>query len=158
MRGTFPQAILDPVPPSLLARLRGDLSAARRARDRETTLVLSTVIAEARNREIDQRRTLEDGDIVEVLTRGIKQRRGAAEQARRLGRSDLADVEEAQADVLEAYLPEALDEQEVRRLVHELIEGGATDMGEVMRRLMPEIRGRFDGGVASRIVRDELSP
>lgn len=140
----------------LTSRIRADLNQARKLRDKERTLVLSTILADVRNREIESGGELEDADVVQVLAKAIKQRRDAAEQMRAGGREDLARREEAQADTLQAYLPAGLSEDEVRAMVREIVAGGAAQMGAVMGQLMPRIRGRFDGKEANRIVREEL--
>lgn len=138
------------------ARIQADLNAARKARDRETTVLLTTILSDLRNREIDQRGDLSDEDAVEVLTRAVKQRDEAADQMRSAGRDELAAREESQAEAIRAYLPEAMSEDAVRELVREIITEGADSLGPVMGRLMPRIKGRFDGREASRIVREEL--
>jgi len=140
----------------LTSRIRADLNQARKLRDKERTLVLSTILADVRNREIESGGELEDADVVQVLAKAIKQRRDAAEQMRAGGREDLARREDAQADTLQAYLPAGLSEDEVRAMVREIVAGGAAQMGAVMGQLMPRIRGRFDGKEANRIVREEL--
>jgi uncharacterized protein YqeY len=144
------------VPSDLTTRIRADLNQARKLRDRERTLVLSTVLADLRNREIEAGGELDEGGAAEVLAKAIKQRRDAAEQMRAGKREELAQREDAQADVLQAYLPAGLDEDEVRTMVREIVAGGAAQMGAVMGQLMPRIRGRFDGREANRIVREEL--
>ncbi len=141
----------------LKSRLQSDLNAARKERDKVRTLVLSTALAEVRNREIDGGEELDDEGVVQVLTKAIKQRRDASEQMRAAGRDELADKEDAQSEILSDYLPEGLTEDEVRTIVRELIDEGATEMGPLMGRLMPKIRGRFDGKEANRIVREELA-
>jgi uncharacterized protein len=140
----------------LKSRLQADLNQSRKQRDKERTLVLSTILADLRYREIDDGKEASDDVVVQVLSRAIKQRKDAAEQMRGGGREDLATVEDAQAEVLAAYLPEGMSEDEVRALVREAIAGGAKEMGPLMASLMPKIRGRFDGKEASRIVREEL--
>jgi uncharacterized protein YqeY len=141
----------------LKSRLQADLNQARKQRDKERTLVLSTLLADLRYREIDDGHEAADDDVVQVITRAIKQRRDAAEQMRAGGRAELAAGEEAQAEILGAYLPEGLSEDEVRALVREAIESGVNQMGPLMATLMPKIRGRFDGKEANRIVREELA-
>ena len=138
-------------------RIQNDLNAARKARDKVRTLVLSTVLSEIRNKEIEEGGTLDDDGVVGVITRAIKQRRDAAEQMREAGRAELAEREEAQVAVLSDYLPEALSEDEVRAMVRQLVESGVDQMGPLMGQLMPRLRGRFDGKEANRIVREELS-
>lgn len=141
----------------LKSRLQADLNQARKQRDKERTLVLSTLLADVRYREIEDGREAEDDVVIEVIARGIKQRKDASDQMRSGGREELAVVEEAQAEVLAAYLPEGLREDEVRALVREAIEAGTDQMGPLMAALMPTIRGRFDGKEANRIVREELA-
>ena len=140
----------------LKSRVQADLNQARKARDKERTLVLSTLLSEIRNKEIDDRTEPTDEMVVQVIGRGIKLRKDASEQMRAAGRPELAEVEDAQARVLASYLPEGLSEEEVRRVVRELIAAGASQMGPLMAGLMPKIRGRFDGKEANRIVREEL--
>lgn len=142
---------------SLKDTLRSDLNAARRARDRERTLVLSTVLADIRNREIETGADLDDEGVRAVLARGVKQRLDTAAQMRDGGRPELAAGEEEQAKMLRAYLPAELEADRVREMARELIEAGAPHMGAVMSGLMPRIRGRFDGKAASLIVREELA-
>jgi len=146
----------DAVRDSLKDTLRSDLNSARRARDRERTLVLSTALAEVRNKEIETGTPLDDEGVRGVLARAVKQRLDAAGQMRGGGRPELADREEAQATILRAYLPAELTAGEVREMVREIIAGGAGHIGAVMSGLMPRIRGRFEGGAASAIVREEL--
>jgi uncharacterized protein YqeY len=141
----------------LKSRLQSDLNQSRKARDKERVLVLSTVLADLRYREIDEGREATDDVVVQVISRAIKQRRDAAEQMRAGGRGELAAEEEAQAEVLAEYLPEGLAEEDVRALVREAIADGVTEMGPLMAALMPKIRGRFDGKEANRIVREELA-
>ena len=141
----------------LKARLQSDLNAARKERDKLRTLVISTALSEVRNKEIDVGDELDDEGVIQVVTRAIKQRRDASEQMRAAGRDELADKEDDQARVLAEYLPEGLSEDEVRAIVREIIESGVWEMGPLMGRVMPRIRGRFDGKEANRIVREELA-
>ena len=141
---------------SLKDTLRSDLNEARRGRHKERTLVLSTTLAEVRNREIETGGDLDDDGVRGVLARAVKQRLDAATQMREGGRPELAAREEDQARILRGYLPAELDAQQVRAMVRELIAAGAGHMGAVMSGLMPRIRGRFDGKAASVIVREEL--
>lgn len=140
----------------LKTRIQSDLNAARKQRDKLRTLVLSTALSEIRNSEIDTGAEIDDDGVLQVLSRGIKQRNDSATQMRGAGRGELADQEEAQAAVLAEYLPEALGEGEVRAMVRALLDSGIREMGPLMGRLMPQIRGRFDGKEANRIVREEL--
>jgi uncharacterized protein YqeY len=140
----------------LKARIQSDLNAARKERDKFRTLVLSTILADLKYREIEEIREGDDDMMVQVISKGIKQRKDAAEQMRGGGRADLAANEEAQLAVLAAYLPESLTETDVRAMVREAIAAGTTQVGPLMGVLMPKIRGRFDGKEANRIAREEL--
>lgn len=137
-------------------RVQTDLNEARKQRDKERTLVLSTLLSELKNREMEGADGAEEGAALQVVTRAIKQRRDAADQMRRAGREELAAVEEAQAAILQGYLPAGLSEAEVRAMIREIVAAGAGNMGAVMGQLMPRIRGRFDGKEANRLVKEEL--
>lgn len=140
----------------LKSRLQADLVGARKARDKFRTLVLSTTLSDVRNREIDLGRPAEDDEVASVLAKAIKQRRDAARQMRDGGREELAEKEATEAEILSAYLPEGLSEDEVRAIVAEVIESGAEQFGAVMGQVMARVRGRFDGKAANRLVREAL--
>ena len=142
---------------ALKTRIQSDLNRARKDRDRGRALVLSTTLSELKNREIELGREASDNDAILVLTRGIKQRRESAVQMRAGARPDLADNEEAQAEILKGYLPESISEDQVRLMIREVIAEGEDKMGAVMGRLMPRLKGRFDGREANRLVQDELA-
>ena len=141
---------------ALKARLQSDLNAARKERDKLRTLVLSTILADMKYREIEDMREGDDDTMIQVISKGIKQRKDAAEQMRGGGRAELAANEEAQIAILAAYLPESLSEADVRAMVREAIASGAKQVGPLMGVLMPKLRGRFDGKEANRIAREEL--
>lgn len=142
---------------ALKSRLQDDLKSARKGRDKLRTLVISTMLAEVRNKEIELGAEIDDDGVVQVLSKGIKQRKDASAQMRDAGRGELADNEDAQSEILTEYLPEGLSEDEVRVIVREIIESGIDQMGPAMGQVMGKIRGRFDGAEANRIVREELS-
>jgi uncharacterized protein len=140
----------------LKQRLREDLNAARRERDKARTVVLTTTLSELKNREIELGREAADEDVTEIVTRAIKKRREAMDQFRGAGRLELAEKEEREAALLAGYLPPQLDEAAVRGLVDEIVAGGAKSIGEVMGQLVPRIRGRYDARDATRLVREVL--
>jgi len=137
-------------------QLQSDLNEARKAREKLRTLVLSTTLSEIRNRELELGRDLEGGEFLEVISKELKRRKEAAEQMHAGGRPDLAENEEAEAGILSHYLPAGLSEEEVRGMIREILGDGVTELGPVMGRLMPRLKGRFDGKEANRIVREEL--
>lgn len=141
---------------SLKERLRADLNAARKQRDKLRTLVLTTFISEVRNREIELGSEAGDEEVERLLGTAMKRRREAAEQMRAGGREELAAREDEEAAILRTYLPPQLDEAEVRGYVREAIAAGASDLGSVMKVVMPRVKGRFDGKELNRVVREEL--
>ena len=142
--------------PSLAEALRAAMNAARKAQDKDRTLVLGTILANLRNREIDLRRPASDDEVVDVLRKGIKLRREAIEQYRAGGRQDLADSEQAQIKVLDEFLPPEVDPAEIRAAVREAIGAGAKDIGKVMSQVLPRYKGRADGKLINQIAREEL--
>lgn len=132
------------------------MNAARKAQQKDRTLVLGTILANLKNREIDLRRPATDEEVLEVLRKGIKIRREAIEQYAAGGRQELADVELAQIRVLEEFLPPAVDPEEIRAAVREVIATGANDVGKVMGQVLPRFKGRADGKMVNQIVREEL--
>jgi uncharacterized protein len=141
----------------LNARIRDDLNDARKQRDKLRTTVLTTMLSEIRNKEIDVQHELTDDEVLEVLNRQIKRRREAAEQMRAGAREELAQKEEQEAELLKVYLPQQLSEDEARAIVREAIAGGAKDVGAVMKAVMPKLKGKFDGKETNRVVREELA-
>src|SRR5918994_5866701 len=150
--------VVVPVSPEsdLASTLRAALNAARKAQDKERTLVLGTIIANLKNREIELRRPATDDDVSDVLRKGIKIRREALEQYTGAARQDLADAEAAQIRVLEEFLPPAADPEEIRAAVRNAIGGGARDIGKVMAQVLPKYKGRADGKLINQIAREEL--
>lgn len=141
---------------TLSERMRSDLNAARRERDRHRTTVLTMTLSDLRNKEIETGEELSDDEVVQVVSTAVKRRREAAEQMRSGGRTDLAEKEEQEIEILSAYLPPPLSEDDVRGMVREVIDDGADNIGAVMGRIAPRIKGRFEGREANRIVREEL--
>ena len=121
---------------TLKERLRSDLNAARKERDKLRTLVLTTTLSELKNREIELGREAQDTDVIEIVNRAVKRRREAAEQMRSGGREELASKEDQEAALLAHYLPQPLTEDEVRALARDAIAQGANNVGAVMGRLM----------------------
>jgi uncharacterized protein YqeY len=136
--------------------LRAALTAARKAQNKDRTLVLSTILANLKNREIELRRPAANDEVLEVLQKGIKTRRESVEQYTAANRPDLAAVEQAQIRVLEEFLPPAADPEEIRAAVRAAIAGGAKDVGKVMGQVLPKFKGRAEGRVVNQIVREEL--
>jgi len=140
----------------LALSLRAALNAARKSQDKARALVLGTILANLKNRELELGRNPTDDEVVEVIRKGIKLRREAAEQFSAAQRADLADVERSQIKVLEEFLPPAVDPAEIRAAARAAIAAGAKDLGRVMGAVMPKFKGRADGKLINEIVREEL--
>ena len=145
---------------TLKERIRQDVEAAMRARDRARLAALRLVASEIKQREVDGRRALDDAGVLAVLDKMKKQRRDSVDQYRAAGRDDLAAGESFEIEVIESYLPAPLTGEEIDALVARAIaETGAAsmrDMGGVMARLRPDVQGRADMGEVSRLVRQRL--
>jgi uncharacterized protein YqeY len=146
---------------TLLDRIEGAMRDAMRARDNRRTQTLRMAMAAAHNRKIELRRDLTDDEVVEVLGRQVKQRRESIDVYRAAGREDRAADEQAEAAILAEFLPEQLGASELESLARSAItETGASspaDMGRVMGRLVPQVRGRADGRVVSDLVKRLLA-
>jgi uncharacterized protein len=140
----------------LLARLQGDLNASRKAQDKSATLLLGTVLSEIKNRRIELKRDPVDAEVVDVLRKAIKKRRESVEMYDKAGRTDLADKERSEASALEKYLPPAVSDEELRAAVVAAIAGGANNIGAVMGKVLPQFKGRAEGGTINAIAREEL--
>ena len=141
----------------LLARLQADLNASRKAQDKPATLLLGTIVSDAKNRRIEKREDLVDADVIDVLRKGIKRRRESVEMYEKVGRTELAQREAAEAAALEKYLPAQVDPEELRAAVRVAIAGGATTIGAVMGKVLPQYKGRAEGSTINAIAREELA-
>ena len=140
----------------LLARLQADLNASRKAQDKPATLLLGTVLSDIKNRRIELRRDPNDEEVVDVLRKGIKRRRESVEMYEKGGRTDLAAKERSEVAALEKYLPTQVDPEELRVAVKAAIADGATTIGEVMKKVLPQFKGRAEGSTINAIAREEL--
>ena len=141
----------------LFARLQGDLNSSRKAQDKPATLLLGTVLSEVKNKKIELRREPTDADVIDVLRKSIKRRRESVEMYTKGNRQDLADKETSEAAALEKYLPAQVSDEELRAAVRAAIAGGATQIGAVMGKVLPQFKGRAEGGTINAIAREELS-
>ncbi len=133
------------------------MNGARKHRDPTRTLLLSTILADLKNREFELHHPASDDEAADVVRRGIKRRREAAEQYAAAGRQDRAAAELAEVKILEEFLPPDVDPEEIRRAVREAIAAGAKDLGKVMGQVMPQFKGRADGKLVNEIARKELA-
>jgi uncharacterized protein YqeY len=144
-------------PAPLFARIQHDLMAARRSQDKDALLLLGTVLADLRNRELDSTGPLTDDDVIDVIRKGIKRRRESQQMYQSGGRAELATREATEAERLESYLPPAVDDETIRAAVLAAIAAGASNLGAVMGRVLPQFKGRADGSRVSAIAKDALA-
>ena len=145
----------------LRQRIESDMKAAMRAKEKERLGAIRLILAAVKQREVDERITLSDTDILAVLDKMVKQRRDSISQFEQAGRQELADKEAAEIAVIQEYLPAALSETEVDTLIAEAMasSGAASpqDIGKIMGLLKPRLQGRADMGLVSRKVKEKLS-
>ena len=149
------------IPVKLKERLNEEMKLAMKAKDKTRLSAIRMVRAAVRNKEIEKKTELDDDGISEVIANQIKRRKEAIELAQQGGRDELVESETTQVEVLQAFLPEQFSEDEIEAIVVKVIEEvGATsmrDMGKVMGKLIPQVRGKADNTLVSQIVRKKLS-
>jgi uncharacterized protein YqeY len=141
----------------LVEQIRAAMTAARKNRDSDKTLLYSTLLSEFGNKEIQLGHALNEAEQLGVVQSAIKRRRESVEAFTKGARMDLADKEAAEIKELEQYLPPAVSDDEIRTAVKAAIAGGAKDLGGVMGKVMPAFKGRAEGKVINAIVREELA-
>ena len=149
---------------SLYTDIQSDLKMAMKAKDEKKLLTIRSIIAAVKNYQAssEEARNAEvtDGLLIDFISKEAKKRKEAAEAYEKIGRDDLANSEKLELEVLNAYLPKSLTEREIMDIVLEAIQSsgakGPSDLGLVMRHVMPKVKGKADGGLVNKIVRDLL--
>jgi uncharacterized protein YqeY len=146
---------------TLKTRITEDMKAAMRAKNAEQLSAIRLLLAALKQKEIDERVELDDSAVVSIIDKLIKQRKDSIQQYSQAGRTDLADKEAYELQVLQAYLPPRMSEEEVTQAVEacvkELGAQGAGDMGKVMAALKQQLAGKADMGSISMTVKRTLS-
>jgi uncharacterized protein YqeY len=145
---------------TLKDRIQEDMKAAMRAKDSARLSAIRLLQAAIKQKEVDERLTLDDAAVLAIVDKLIKQRRDAIAQFEQAARQDLADKEKAEIDVIGAYLPQAMSDAEIAAAVDAAIAqvgGGAAAMGKVMAVLKPQLAGRADIGKVSARVKAKLA-
>ena len=144
----------------LKSRIQDEMKAAMKSGDKRRLGAIRLVLAAIKQREVDERIELDDSQVLAVLDKMVKQRKDSIAQYESAGRDELAEQEAFEIGVLKEFMPEALSNEEVGRLVRKAIEssGAASirDMGKVMGLLKPELQGRADMGQVSAMVKQQL--
>jgi len=146
---------------SLKDRINEDMKTAMRAKDAPRLLTIRGLLAALKQKEVDERVTLDDAAVVGIVDKLIKQRKDSIAQFAAAGRTDLVDKETAELQVLEAYLPQRLGEDEIRaevaKIVAEVGAAGPGDMGKVMGAAKARLAGKADMGLVSAAVKQALA-
>jgi uncharacterized protein YqeY len=146
---------------NLQAEISAALKDAMRAKDEAKLASLRSVLTAIKNREKEVRRSLENPEIISLISTQIKQRKESIDHYRKAGRDDLVKAEESELQILQAYMPEELSAEEMSQALDEVIsEVGAVsikDMGKVMKAAMAKLAGRADGRVINEMVKAKLS-
>lgn len=146
---------------SIFERINSDLVSAMKARDKDLTVTLRGLKSAIKYREIDKGSDVTDDDVIAVVSSTAKKHRDSIEQFDKAGRDDLVQEEKAQLEVALGYLPKQLEAEEIEKEVDEIIAdvgaSGPSDIGKVMKGIMPKLRGRADGKLVKEIVSRRLS-
>ena len=146
---------------SLKEQIQKDFIEAFKAKDAVKSSALKMLQAEIKNTEIKKQNPLDDGEVVQVAAKEAKKRKDAMEIYEKENRKEMYENEKAEFEVLSRYLPEQMSEEEIRKLVKSAIEKtsalSAEDIGKVMGVLMPQVRGKADGSLVNKIVKESLS-
>ena len=146
---------------TLRERVNEDVKTAMKGREAERLGTLRLLTAALKQREVDERITLDDAGVIAVIEKMLKQRRDSVAQYEQGGRQDLADAEKREMAVLQAYLPQQLADDELAAIVAEAVStSGAkapSDMGKVMAIVKPKVAGRADMGKVSALVKARLA-
>ncbi|HPN54399.1 MAG TPA: GatB/YqeY domain-containing protein [Candidatus Moranbacteria bacterium] len=148
---------------SLKEKIIADLKEAMKAGDAKKRDTLRLLDSAIKNTEIEKKKRetgLNDEEIIEVIARGIKQRKDSVAQYEAGGRPELAENEKAEIEILSVYMPAQLSEEEIRKIVKEIISvsgvNSKSEMGKVMGQAMGKLKGQADGNVVKKIVEEEL--
>jgi len=146
---------------TLVEKINNDLHDAMRARDELHKLVLRGLLSSINYAEIAKQKKLDDSGVIEVISREIKQRRESIEAYTQGNRPDLADKEKAEMEILQQYMPAQMSHDEIVTLVQQVLQEvgakGPADKGKVMQKLMPQVKGKADGGEVNRIVTELMN-
>ncbi len=146
---------------SLKEKISEDMKAAMRAKDTARLGAIRLLLAAMKQREVDERITLTDADVLSIIDKMIKQRRDSITQFEAAGRQELADAEKFEVSVLQGYMPQQMTEAEIAAAVAEAITASGAkspqEMGKVIALLKPKLAGRADMGKVSGLVKARLS-
>ena len=136
---------------TLKEKLLAHMKEARRSKDSIRLNTIRSLISATKNQEIDLRRELQDEEVLSLITREVKKRKEASSLYKQGGRTDLMEKEDQEQLILQAYLPEQVSEEVLRKRIQEVIEetgaDGMQDFGKIMKVLVPEFKGKADNAL-----------
>ena len=145
---------------SLLDMIQSDMYAAMKSGDKHKTGTLRVALSKLKDKKIEKREDLSDVEALKIIQNLVKQRKEAADIYKENGRNDLMEIENAELEILNAYLPQMMSEDDLRVLVKKVVEetgaSGLSDIGKVMPEVMKQSAGKADGKMAQSIVRELL--
>jgi len=146
---------------TLSEKINTEFISAKKDKDDKTAQVLTMVRSAIKNKKNEKKDKLSDDEVLAILGKEVKQRQDAITQYEKGGRKDLADAEKAEIEILKRYLPAQLSEEKIEEIVDQAIAktkaSSPADMGKVMGQIMPQLKGKADGAVVQKIVRQKLS-
>ena len=146
---------------TLKEQIEKDFIEAYKAKDELKASTLRMIKSAIKNKEIVSGNELDESAVVDVVAKEIKQRRDSADEYKKGGRPELAEKEEEEINILKVYLPEQLSEEEITKIIESAIEktgaSSISDIGKVMSAVMSEVKGKSDGALVSKIVKDKLN-
>ncbi|MEY3725336.1 MAG: hypothetical protein RLZZ365_1271 [Pseudomonadota bacterium] len=146
---------------TLKEQITEDMKSAMRAKEAERLGTIRLLLAAIKQREVDERITVDDAGIIAIIEKLIKQRKDSIEQFQKAGRTDLVDQESKELGILKAYMPAQLSEAEVQSVIQKVIAdlgaSGPQDMGKVIGALKAQLAGKADMGTVSGLVKAALA-
>ena len=144
----------------MVEKLKQDMIEAMKAKDKDRLTTIRMIKGDLDKEHIDKKREINDDLLIEVVNRGIKQRKDSIAEFEKGGRNDLIAKTQAEIDILQNYLPEQLSEEEVIAIIDEAFQvvnpESARDMGKVMKEVTPKLKGKTDMKVVSEIIKSKL--
>jgi hypothetical protein len=145
---------------ALKEQLVSDMKSTMKSGDKSRLAVIRLILSAIKQVEVDERIELDDARVIAVIDKMAKQRRESITQFEKAKRTDLIEIEESELKILQEYLPAALSDEEIDKLIEQAIEStGATEikqMGQVMGKLKPQLQGRADMGKVSQLIKSRL--
>lgn len=144
----------------MVEKLKQDMIEAMKAKDKDRLTTIRMIKGDLDKEHIDKKREINDDLLIEVVNRGIKQRKDSIAEFEKGGREDLVEKTQAEIDILQSYLPEQLSEEEILSIIDEAFQlvnpEGPRDMGKIMKEVQPKLKGRADMKHVSELIKSKL--